>query len=606
MDQESKPGVEFRAAAAGPAGAGRAGAAARPLAAAAKATGAAAGGAPSRPAGRGGPTPVGGRLVDRILTGAARDGAAALAARLPKLPLTLDQVVTLEMIATGVLSPLQGYPGRADYQAILDTGRLADGTPWTLPPTLAPADDEGRRIVDRVREGDAVALVDQAGQPVALLHLQEKYAFDRTERAQKLFGTTERRHPGVDAIFRRLGDVALAGPIDLIEKTHWGPFEKYRLEPKAAWRLFHEERGWNTVVAFQTANPLHRGHEHLQKCALEIFDGLFIHPVVETTRRAYFRNEFRIKAYEVALREYFPADRVAMAPLRITMQYAGPREAILHALIRRNFGCTHFIVGRDHAGFGNFYDPYASQRIFSDYGREELGIEPIFFRESFYCTRCGSVASEKTCPHGRDVHITMSGTGVQDILRYGYLPPKEVLRPEVGQVILQGIQPKGVGANGAAIRPVGDTIKGLFPSYLTHSRLGGTKRPAPLDPKTLTVRDLEAALRDVRDNASQVYDRVYASFATLFDLERGLDIGVVQVEARRKAIAIQEDLIEALEQKVAIAPEAVEDAYMYQDRSEAERELQVARRVLEEIRGATPADFAARVWNQRPYEDYCI
>ncbi|MGH9798271.1 MAG: sulfate adenylyltransferase, partial [Candidatus Polarisedimenticolia bacterium] len=468
---------------------------------------------------RSGPSPVGGRLVDRVLTGAARDAAKTLAGRLPKLTLTLDQVVTLEMIATGVLSPFEGYPGSADYRSILDRGRLADGTPWTLPPTLAPGDDESRRVVDRVREGEAIALVDPAGTPVALLHVQEKYGFDRTERAQKLFGTTERRHPGVDAIFRRLGEVSLAGTIDLLEKTHWGPFEQYRLEPKDAWRLFHEERGWKTVVAFQTANPLHRGHEYLQKCALEIFDGLFIHPVVETTRRAYFRNEFRIKAYEIALREYFPADRVAMAPLRITMQYAGPREAILHALIRRNFGCTQFIVGRDHAGFGNYYDPYASQKIFSDYSREELGIEPLFFRESFYCTRCGAVASEKTCPHGRDQHITMSGTGVQDILRFGYLPPKEVLRPEVGQVILQGIQPKGVGADGAAIKPVGETVKGLFPSYLTHHRLGGTKRARPLDPKTLTVADLQAALRDTRENASRVYDRVYESFAALFDLE---------------------------------------------------------------------------------------
>jgi sulfate adenylyltransferase len=542
--------------------------------------------------------------VDRVLAGAGREAAAALAARLPKLTVTLDQVVRLEMIATGVLSPLEGYPGGADYRSILDRGRLADGTPWTLPPTLAPGDDEGRRIADRAGEGDDLALVDPSGRPVAILHLQEKYGFDKTERAQKLFGTTDRRHPGVDAIFRRLGDVALAGPIDLIEKTHWGPFEKYRLEPKDAWRLFHEERGWNTVVAFQTANPLHRGHEYLQKCALEIYDGLFIHPVVETTRRAYFRNEFRIKAYEVALREYFPADRVAMAPLRITMQYAGPREAILHALIRRNFGCTHFIVGRDHAGFGNFYDPYAAQRIFSDYGRDELGIEPIFFRESFYCTRCGSIASEKTCPHGRDHHITMSGTGVQDILRFGYLPPKEILRPEVGQVILQGIQPKGVGPDGAAVRPVGDTVKGLFPSYMTRRRLGGEKRAAPLDPETLTVADLEAALRDARDHASEVYDRVYASFAALFDLRRGLDPGVVEEEARLKAIAIQEELIEALEQKLAIATEAVDDPYMYQDRAEAGRELRVARRILEEIRNAAPADFAARVWNQRPYEDY--
>ena len=173
-----------------------------------------------------------------------------------------------------------------------------------------------------------------------------------------------------------------------------------------------------------------------------------------------------------------------MAPLRITMQYAGPREAILHALIRRNFGCTHFIVGRDHAGFGGFFDPYASQRIFSDYDKDELGIEPIFFRESFYCTRCGSVASEKTCPHGREVHVTMSGTGVQDILRYGYLPPKEVLRPEVGQVILQGLQPKGTGPDGQATRPVADTIKGLFPSYLTHTRLGGSRRDQALDPES--------------------------------------------------------------------------------------------------------------------------
>ncbi len=555
------------------------------------------------PRGRTGTTPVGGRLVDRVVAGSARDAAFALAARLPKIRITLDQIVTLEMIATGVLSPHEGYTGGADYRSILDRGRLADGTPWTLPLTLAPNDDEARRVVEAAREGDALTLSDETGRPVAILHLRETYAFDKTERATKLFGTTDRRHPGVDAIFRRLGEIALAGPIDLLEKTHWGPFEKYRLEPRDAWRLFHEERGWRTVVAFQTANPLHRGHEHLQKCALEIFDGLFIHPVVETTRRAYFRNEFRIKAYEVALREYFPADRVAMAPLRITMQYAGPREAILHALIRRNFGCTHFIVGRDHAGFGGFFDPYASQRIFSDYGEDELGIEPIFFRESFFCTRCGSVASEKTCPHGREHHITMSGTGVQDILRYGYLPPKEVLRPEVGQVILQGIQPKGVGSDGQAIRPVGDTVKGLFPSYLTHTRLGGSPRPEPLDPNTLTPRDLEAALRDARENGSRVYERVYETYASLFDIERALDVRIAET-ARLNAIAIQRELIAALEQKLAIAPQAVEDPYMYQDRAEVERELAAARQVLQDLERGEEGDRHARVWNQRPYEQY--
>src|SRR5207247_1700261 len=278
-------------------------------------------------------------------------------------------------------------------------------------------------------------------------------------------------------------------------------------------------------------------------------------------------------------------------------------EAILHALIRRNFGCTHFIVGRDHAGFGNFYDPYASQRIFSAYGREELGIEPIFFRESFYCTRCAAVASEKTCPHDREQHITMSGTGVQDILRYGYLPPKEVLRPEVGQVILQGIQPKGVGADGQAIKPVGDTIKGLFPSYLTHTRLGGPKRPQPLDPKDVDSRDLEAALRDTRDNASRVYERVYETYASLFDIERGADLTLLE-EARRRAIAIQEELIQALEQKVAIAPSAVEDRFMYQAREGEERELRVARQILDDLRRGGDTDFRERVWNQHPYEDY--
>ncbi len=557
----------------------------------------------ARPASRPGPTPLGGRLVDRVLAGPARDAARALADRLPRITLTLDQVVTLEMIATGVLSPLEGFPGSTDYASILDRGRLADGTPWTLPPTLAPADEEGRRVAERIGEGEGLALVDRAGRPVALMHVQEKHAIDRFDRVRKLFGTTDRRHPGVDAVFRRLGEVALAGPIDLLERTDWGPFERYRLEPKDAWRLFHEERGWKSVVAFQTANPLHRGHEYLQKCALEIFDGLFIHPVVETTRRAYFRNEFRLKAYEVALRQYFPADRVALAPLRITMQYAGPREAILHALIRRNFGCTHFIVGRDHAGFGSFYDPYASQRAFSDYGREELGIEPIFFRESFYCARCGGVASEKTCPHGREHHITMSGTGLQDLLRYGYLPPKEVLRPEVGQIVLQGIQPKGVGPDGQAIRPVGETIKGLFPSYLTHAGMGGARRGRPLDPAILDLRDLEASLKDARDNATRVYGRVHETFASLFDLARGI-AGAVHEPTRREAVAIQEELVEALEQKVASAPAAVDDPFMYQDREEAERELRIARQILDDLRRGQGADFGARVWNQRPYDDY--
>lgn len=551
------------------------------------------------------PAPHGGRLVQRVLEGKRAEEALRAARTLPCLTVGREVIVNMEMIATGVLSPLEGFMGSKDYQSVIDRGRLANGLPWTMPITLGPSGHGREAIVDKLKEGQEVALLDEeTREPVALLYLEEKYSYDREDRARKIFTTTDRKHPGVDHIFRNMGDVLLGGKIDLLRRTHWGPFEKYRLEPKDTWRIFYEERKWKSVVAFQTANPLHRGHEYLQKCALEIYDGLFIHPIVETTRKAYFRNEFRILAYETAIDHYYPKERVVLAPLRVTMNYAGPREAILHALIRKNCGCTHFILGRDHAGFGKLYPPYASQEIFDQYEPEEIGITPIFFKESFFCTRCSTVATEKTCPHGAEYHITMSGTGVQDILRYGYLPPKEVLRPEVGQIIIQGIQPKGLSENGVAIRPPVDTVKGLFPSYLTHHKLGGTERDEPIDPATLTVRDIEVALKDVRDNASQIYNDIYEVIAHRFDTSRALE-NRQRTDALAEALKRQERLIRMLEEKVEVAPETVPDPFMYQDKEEARRELEVARRIYQEIqKPLDPEDFKHRIWNPMEYEKY--
>ena len=552
-----------------------------------------------------GPAPHGGKLVQRVLEGPKAEQALRAARSLPSLTVGREVIVNMEMIATGVLSPLEGFMGSKDYQSVLDRGRLANGLPWTMPITMAPSGHGRESVVDGLKEGREVALLDEeTREPVAILHLEEKYACDRDERARKIFTTTDRKHPGVDHVYRNMGDVLLAGKIDLLKRTHWGPFEKYRLEPRDTWRIFYEERKWKTVVAFQTANPLHRGHEYLQKCALEIHDGLFIHPIVETTRKAYFRNEFRILAYEAALELYYPKERVVMAPLRVTMNYAGPREAIMHALIRKNCGCTHFILGRDHAGFGKLYPPYASQEIFDQYAPEEIGITPIFFKESFYCTRCACVATEKTCPHGPEFHITMSGTGVQDILRYGFLPPKEVLRPEVGQIIIQGIQPKGLNENGVAMRPPADTVKGLFPSYITHHKLGGTEREEPLDPATLSVRDIEAALKDVRDNAFRIYNDVYLTIAHRFDISRALE-NRQRTEALGEALKCQERLIQMLEEKVDVALETVPDPFMYQDKEEARRELEVAKRIYHDIqKPLEPDDFKHRVWNPMEYEKY--
>ena len=344
--------------------------------------------------------PHGGKLVNRVLTGKERDEAIEKAKTLPKIMVDLEAVITLEMIATGVLSPNEGFMVEEDYHSVLTKGRLANGLVWPVPLSFAPIGDRNREVIQTLSVGDEVALVDVTKEPVAIMKLEDIFEYDREFRAEHLFGTTDRNHPGVDSIYRRMGDTALGGPIQLLRRVNWGPFENLRLEPKDTWELFYETKKFKSVGGFITgANPLHRGHEYIHRNALEELDGLFVQPLVEMAKREYTRHEFRVLAYHSVLDQYYPKERTVLAPLRVTYIFAGPREAVLHALIMKNYGCTHALIGRDHAGIGDYYDKYASHTIFDEFTPEELGIDIRLFHEVFYCTRCDSLATEQTCPH---------------------------------------------------------------------------------------------------------------------------------------------------------------------------------------------------------------
>src|SRR5690625_4143443 len=394
--------------------------------------------------------PHGGELVQRVVAPELRQREIERARQLPAIWIDLEAVITVEMIATGVLSPNVGFMGEADYQSVLTRGRLSNGLVWPVPLSFAPVGERNAEVLGRLAVGNEVALVDHSGEPVAILAIDDLFSYDKAERARHLFGTTDRSHPGVDAIHRRMGEIALGGPLTMLRRADWGPFEKLRQEPTDTWRLFYEERGFRSVAGFITgANPLHRGHEYLHRNALEEVDGLFLQPLVEMAKREYVRHEYRIRGYQNVLDTYYPKDRSILSPLRVTYIFAGPREAILHALIMKNYGCTHALIGRDHAGIGDFYDKYAGHTVFSEYTQEELGIDVRFFHEVFYDTRAATHATSRTV--GNDdvrYRINISGTGIRELLRYGYIPPKEIVRPESALAAIQGIQPKGIGDDG--------------------------------------------------------------------------------------------------------------------------------------------------------------
>jgi sulfate adenylyltransferase len=367
--------------------------------------------------------PHGGALVDRCLQGREREEARKQAGSLPGIDLDERQAREVENLALGVYSPLTGFMRQADYEAVLATGRLAGRTPWTIPIILDVPEETARAL------GRGAAALRFDGRPFAILRVEEAYTCDRRELAARVFGTEDPAHPGV-AFTSGLRPVLLGGDVDLIEPLPT-PFPRHRLSPRDTRALF-EERGWRTVVGFQTRNIPHIGHEALQKAALNLVDGLFINPLVGGKKSGDFEDPVIVAAYEALLAHYYPADRAALSVLQGQMRYAGPREAIFHAIQRKNFGCTHFIVGRDHAGVGSYYPPYAAQEIFQDY--PDLGITPLFFPAFFQCRRCGGLANEKICPHGGADRVDFSGTRLRAALSQGE-GADAMIRPEVMEAI---------------------------------------------------------------------------------------------------------------------------------------------------------------------------
>jgi sulfate adenylyltransferase len=384
--------------------------------------------------------PHGGVLVDREAKGAERDQIVGRAASLPTITLDERQISDLEMIAIGAFSPLEGFMGRADYDRVVREMRLASGLPWSIPVTLAVTRD----VASSLAPGAEVALVDDASHLLAVMRVDEAFEYDKKVEAEQVYRTTDELHPGVAAVYAQ-GDVLLGGPITLVNHPRNADFPEYRLTP-AQVRASFAERGWRTVVAFQTRNPVHRAHEYLQKCAMEVVDGLLLHPIVGATKSDDVSAEVRMECYTAILKNYYPADRTMLAVNPANMRYAGPREAIFHALIRKNYGCTHFIVGRDHAGVGNYYGTFDAHHIFREFAPEELGITPMFFDHAFFCRVCQGMASVKTCPHGKENHVFLSGTKVREMLQNGEMPPPEFSRPEVAKILIDAMRPADTAA----------------------------------------------------------------------------------------------------------------------------------------------------------------
>ncbi len=374
--------------------------------------------------------PHGGRLQERLLAPEEAQVAQGRALELTALPLDERAVADLEMIATGAMSPLVGFLGRQDYQAVLESMHLGPGLGgviWPLPIVL-PADPVAVRTL---RDGQEVALAGPDGRLLAILTVEEVYQRDLEREAHAVYGTTDRTHPGVAATLAQ-GRAAVAGPVQVFALSE-PQFPGYHLTPRET-RAAFAERGWRSVAGFQTRNPVHRAHEYIQKCALEMVDGLLLHPLVGQTKSDDVSAATRLRSYEVLLEHYYPRDRVLLATFPAAMRYAGPREAVFHAICRKNYGCTHFIVGRDHAGVGGFYGPFDAQRLVQQWAHE-IGVTPLAFENAFFCRRCDGMATLKTCPHPDSDHVSLSGTAVRAMLRRGETPPPEFSRPEVARLL---------------------------------------------------------------------------------------------------------------------------------------------------------------------------
>ncbi|MBW4487671.1 MAG: sulfate adenylyltransferase [Trichocoleus desertorum ATA4-8-CV12] len=378
--------------------------------------------------------PHGGHLINRIVTPEQKQTFLEKADSLPRVQLDERATSDLELIAIGGFSPLTGFMEQADYINVVENMRLANGLPWSIPITLSVTEE----VAAPLQEGGLVRLDNPQGQFIGVLELTQKYTYDKAHEAINVYRTDDEKHPGVKVVYNQ-GSVNLAGPVWLLQRESHPLFPQYQIDPAASRAMF-KEKGWKTIVGFQTRNPIHRAHEYIQKCAMETVDGLFLHPLVGATKEDDIAADVRMRCYEIILEHYYPQDRVILAINPAAMRYAGPREAIFHALLRKNYGCTHFIVGRDHAGVGDYYGTYDAQHIFDEFEPGELGITPMKFEHAFYCTRTQGMATTKTSPSTPTERVHLSGTKVREMLRRGELPPPEFSRPEVAAELARAMR----------------------------------------------------------------------------------------------------------------------------------------------------------------------
>ncbi len=375
--------------------------------------------------------PHGGTLVNLLVDDDEHVEIGREVASLPTIELDSRHLADFELLANGGFSPLTGFMGEADYHSVVENMTLANGLPWSMPVTLSVPESRAGELTPGVRAD----LRDDEGFPLGVIDIEEVYRRDKTRLAEQVYRTTDEAHPGVAAMYAS-GDLVIGGPVKALRLPDHENFPDHRLTP-AQTRAAFAERGWRTVVGFQTRNPIHRAHEYLIKVALEGVDGALIHPLVGDTKDDDIPADVRMQCYEVLLDRYFPEDRVQLSVLPAAMRYAGPREAIFHAIMRKNYGCTHFIVGRDHAGVGNYYGTYDAQRIFDDIDLDALGIQPLFFEHAFWCLRSGAMATTKTSPATPEERLFLSGTKVREMLAAGEDLPVEFTRPEVAAVLME-------------------------------------------------------------------------------------------------------------------------------------------------------------------------
>ncbi len=378
--------------------------------------------------------PHGGELMNLVVSDARRAELEKSAADLPRIALSDREQCDLELLAVGAMSPLTGFLNEADFHGVCDNMHLAGGLPWSMPITCSV----DTAMAEKIAIGSQVVLTDNQDRVLAVMTVEEKYAHDKKKEAEKAYGTPDEAHPGV-AIVCSQGDVCLSGKLEVLTPRHDAEFPKYRLTPMQT-RAAFEERGWRRVVAFQTRNPIHRAHEYITKCALEICDGLLVHPLVGETKKGDIPADVRMKCYEVLLANYYNPKNTLLSVWPAAMRYAGPREAILHALVRKNYGASHFIVGRDHAGVGDYYGTYDAQEIFDEFNREELDIIPLKFEHNFWCGKSGAMASDKTTNSTKEDRVFLSGTKVREMLVKGERPPVEFTRPEIADILIESMK----------------------------------------------------------------------------------------------------------------------------------------------------------------------